>query len=145
MKVYLLATIFSLLFLSGCTHASTPTKDANALSCKVKDNYVVVKFSNGGQPNTRNPKFFGISRGSNFIYLNYPSAHAYLTQYNSHTKILNLNIKMQTGILYKDGTPSRVLVFSKPGIYDLLFTDNIETEPENTYSLRCGIKIHNLY
>lgn len=143
MRGLFLPIVIALFCLSGCTHASTPGKSASAFSCKVKGQFIVVEFSNASTQEARNPEYFGVSRGDNFIYLNYPPAHADFTPYNAQTRSLKLNTKTQAGIEYENGVASRTLPFSKPGIYTLLFADNLETEPSNTFSLQCSVKITN--
>lgn len=45
-----------------------------------------------------------------------------------------------TGTAWRDGKPVRVDVFCEPGLYIFYFADNLETEPENTFSLAIAVR-----
>lgn len=139
MKRSLLIGCTALLGLAACAHAAHPVPPA--FSCKVSGHYVVVTLSGTHIKGTRNPKYFGVSFGDDFIYLDYPPAHAHFTPYDVRTRLLKLDIASLHGMRYDDGVPVDVPVFTKPGRYQLLFADDLETEPDNTFSLQCQVRL----
>lgn len=130
-----------LLLAGGCSAAISRPDTASPFLCKVDNGYIVVTLSGTDAEQSRNPKYFGISSDSGFTYLNYPPAQADSTPYDLHTRILKLSIRDQYGIRYADGVPVRVKVFPGPGTYHLIFADDMETEPDNTFSLQCDVSL----
>lgn len=128
-----------LLGLSACAQATRPVSPT--FSCKVSGQFVVVTLGGTGMEGTRNPKYFGVGFGDDFIYVDYPPAHADFTPYDARTRVLKLDTVSLRGVRYDDGVPANVPVFAKPGRYELLFADDLETEPDNTFSLRCRVRL----
>lgn len=128
-----------LLGLAACAQAARPIP--SVFSCKVSGHFVIVTLSGTHIKGTRNPKYFGVSIGDDFIYLDYPPAHADFTSYDARTRLLKLDIASQHGIRYDNGVAANVLVFAKPGRYQLLFADDLETEPDSTFSLQCQVQL----
>jgi hypothetical protein len=139
MKRMLATVCTAMLGLAACAHAKRPA--SSAFSCKVSGHYVIVTLSGTRIEGTRNPKYFGVSFGDDFIYLDYPPAHADFTPYDAHTRELKLDIASQHGIRYDNGVSVDVLAFARPGRYRLLFADDLETEPDNTFSLQCQVQL----
>lgn len=139
MKKLLFTVCTAMLGLVACAHATHPV--SSPFSCKVSGHFVVVSLSGTHVKGTRNPKYFGVSFGDAFIYLDYPPAHADFTPYSAHTRELRLDVATQQGVRYDDGVPVKLLAFAKPGRYRLLFADDLETEPDNTFSLQCQVQV----
>ncbi len=49
---------------------------------------------------------------------------------------LEFEIKRLQGVTWKEGRKVTEQVFSQPGRYTIYFADNLETEPENTFSFQ---------
>lgn len=139
MRILLAAALTASLGLAACAHASPAHH--GPFSCAVRGQTVVVTLSGTRLKGTRNPRHFGISHGKAFIYLNASDVQANFTPYNTQTRQLRLPIASQQGIVMVDGSPSTVKVFTQPGHYQLLFADNLETEPDSTFSLQCAVTL----
>lgn len=53
-----------------------------------------------------------------------------------HSTCLTIQVAKLTGVTWVDGKKIRRKVFSKPGTYTIYMADNLETEPENTFSFQ---------
>lgn len=51
------------------------------------------------------------------------------------TLLLELDVRILKGIVWRNGEKIEDLVFSVNGEYFIYFADNLETEPENTFSM----------
>ena len=51
-------------------------------------------------------------------------------------KIIEFKIKELKGTIWRDSRKVTELIFKYPGSYLVYFADNLETEPENTFSLQ---------
>ena len=58
---------------------------------------------------------------------------------------LEFKVEKLQGVIWRDSKKVTELVFKKPGIYLIYFADNLETEPENTFSLQESIKFEPKY
>lgn len=146
MKGLVLLALVALSALSGSAPAFSQAKPILAKSvrypaCGVRDGSVVIAFGDRRAPGGRNPRYAGVSHGDDFFYLNDPSAHARFTPYTEHTRQLVLSIASQQALAFVDGVPARVKAFARPGTYAFHFMDNLETEPDSTYSLSCQVRI----
>ncbi|MCW8935151.1 MAG: hypothetical protein OQK98_10540 [Gammaproteobacteria bacterium] len=61
-------------------------------------------------------------------------------QFDSASK-LEFNIKTLKGATWRDSRKTIEVIFKSPGHYLIYFADNLETEPENTYTLQEVIEI----
>jgi len=50
-------------------------------------------------------------------------------------RVIRFRASALTGIVWLDGQPRRQKVFVLPGTYTIYLANNLETEPENTFSL----------
>ena len=78
----------------------------------------------------------------NWIYLQDPREKA-MTLSNMFTPkefelltVIRVQARKLRGTVWKNGNPSVVQVFEKPGTYLLYFADNLETEPGNSFFLQ---------
>ncbi len=64
-----------------------------------------------------------------------------LVEYNDITsrKEIKLKVNEVKGILWVDGKMEVKNVFEKPGEYTLYMANNLETEPENTFSIEAKV------
>lgn len=58
-------------------------------------------------------------------------------------KIMKLDMKEVMGTVWRDGVKSEELVFKESGKYLIYFANNLETEPENTFSFQSYIEYQN--
>ncbi len=52
---------------------------------------------------------------------------------------LEISTTLIKGVIWKDGKKTDARVFTVPGEYIIYFADNLETEPENTFSLMTSV------
>lgn len=77
----------------------------------------------------------------NGLWLTLADDTVQLAPFKSDTKHLTLKISEQMGSYIGKKDIQLVKVFDKPGTYEIIFTDNLETEPENMLSISCKVKI----
>lgn len=58
---------------------------------------------------------------------------------------LEFKVEKLQGVIWRDSKRVTDLIFKTPGIYLIYFADNLETEPENTFSLQESIKFEPKY
>jgi len=65
--------------------------------------------------------------------------HAWFTIHDEsafrRARVIRFRASALTGIVWLDGQPRRQKVFVLPGTYTIYLANNLETEPENTFSL----------
>lgn len=132
------STGFLLLSLTACAQISN--LNTGGFSCAVHDHTVTVHLT-GKTTGERNPNNFGVDSDQSFAYLNDPSVSAHFTPYGVNTQTLRLDVRTQPAIRFNNGEPMEERAFPAPGKYVLLFSDNLETEPGNTFSLECPVTI----
>ena len=84
----------------------------------------------------KHPKGFAIKTPSgDWIYIVGPSFHySFFPDFDSNSSFTFPEDTLQ-GIHFVDGKQAIAKVFDKVGEYEFYFADNLETEPENTFSL----------
>lgn len=137
LRLYISAGLM-LFGVAACAQVSNP--DNGQFSCATDGHFVKIHLT-GKVSGERNPANFGVDSDESFAYLNDPSVSADFTSYDANTQTLNLDIRTQYAIRFRNGKPVKEKAFPVPGEYVLLFADNLETEPDNTFSLECPVTI----
>lgn len=64
-----------------------------------------------------------------------------LAPFKSGTKSFTVRTATQRAVDYRNGKAVSVKAFTTTGIYKLVFSDNLETEPEEMASVSCSVRI----
>lgn len=136
--------VFPGLFLSACsdensqpTVLQTDSQDRSVFSCELLSDKILITFG------SLRPLEMGVKRpDGKFAYLRHREFGRFV-DYDQETPSLVIDISTQQGDLDSgSGKPDVQRIFDESGEYEILFSDNLETEPDNMDDLEtCKIVI----
>ena len=110
--------------------------DKNGFSCQTADHNVKITFHD-----ITPPQYLGVRHGDDFYYLSYEPIKANYVNYKPSVKQLSLPVNQQDGTIFRNGIQKTEKVFRNKGSYEIVFSDNLETDQSAVYHLNCKIII----
>ena len=123
--VKMLIVVICLLFNSSCGTDAINFEDWKD-PVKLKNNETLTIVFN-----TPHPKYLAIQNENGRWYYFHNNSDSDIILKDEY----KVNPEYLIGTYYEDGERFEQIVFSKSGKYILYFADNLETEPENTFSM----------
>lgn len=135
--IFLVLSIVPLSCGNKYIHKKYPDSDQGALKCFPRvfssNSEITLKLPE------RPPRNLGIEDPAGNFY--YVMGDGGFVKYNEFITGREIKLKVDDvkGILWVDGKKEIRNVFEKPGEYTLYMADNMETEPENTFSIETKV------